>query len=132
MQKTVSQQAASSSNQRDQYLAEWQKAQEKMVNPELKAAAEARRAELLPAIEEIKASLGSARSNFDPMMQNLKDLQLFLGADLNTSGLATAQNLITKCNELATNVKNDIDKGNLGLRNLAARITPGGAPAGGK
>jgi hypothetical protein len=127
LQKSVAKEGEAAAKQREQYLADWQKAQDKIQSPDLKAAAEARRSELLPAIEELKANLATAREHFNPMMQNLKDLQLFLGADLTAGGLAAAQPLIAKCSEASTVVKSDIESGTAALRNLSARIKPGGA-----
>ena len=127
LQKEVAKDAQAAAKQQNLYLSQWQEAQDQIRNSNLKAAAEARRAELLPAIEKIKSSLGSARTNFDPMMQNLKDLQLFLGNDLTATGLATAQSHIDRCDVTASWVRADIAEGVQGLRDLATRIRPGGA-----
>ena len=125
LQQDVTSDALAAAKQQDLYLSQWQEAHDKIQNPELKAAAEARRSELLPAIEQIRSSLGSARTSFDPMMQNLKDLRLFLGNDLTPTGLAAAQGQIDKCDVAAARVRADIALGTQGLRDLAGRIQPG-------
>ena len=118
--------AEAAASQREAYLAQWKETAEKIQNQELKAAAEARRGELQPKIDEIKSALTSARETFTPFMQDLKDLTLFLGNSLNPSGVASAATLMTKCNESGAKVKSDIDRGVAGVRDLAASIQPGG------
>lgn len=118
--------AESASKDRDAYIAQWKASQDKIQNPELKAASESRRAELEPKIEAIKTSLGSARDTFTPFMQDLKDLRTFLANQLNPGGIAAAQSLITKCNESGEKVKSDLSQGSTAVRDLASSIQPGG------
>jgi chromosome segregation ATPase len=114
--------------QRDEYLKEWQASQANIQNAQLKASSEARRAELAPKIEAIKGSFASASATFKPFMQDLKDLRVFLGNSLNPSGVASASELMTKCNTDGASVKADIQKGSAALKDLAGSIQPGGAP----
>lgn len=118
--------AESAAKARDSYIAQWKSSQDKIVNPELKAASEARRAELEPKIEAIKSSLGAARETFTPFMQDLKDLRTFLANQLNPGGIASAQPLITKCNDSGEKVKSDLSQGSTAVRDLATSIQPGG------
>jgi chromosome segregation ATPase len=122
--------AESAAKDRDAYVAQWKASQEKIQNPQLKQASEARRAELEPKIEAIKTSLGSARETFTPFMQDLKDLRTFLANQLNPAGVAAASELITKCNASGEQVKADLSQGSTAVRDLASSIQPGGpAPA---
>jgi len=123
--KEVRSKSEKAKSDREDYIKAWQKDQNKIQNEQLQKASEARRAELEPVIQQISDSLASASKNFTPMLQNFKDLSLFLGNDLSEHGLATAQPLISECNKSSALVKEDVDKANEGLRNLAARITPG-------
>jgi chromosome segregation ATPase len=111
---------------RDQYIAEMQKSSESIQNPQLKASAEARRAELQPKIEAIKSNLGSARDTFTPFMQDLKDLKVFLASQLNPAGITAASDLMAKCNEAGGKVKADVGKESDAVKDLAATIQPGG------
>jgi chromosome segregation ATPase len=121
--------AEAASKQREAYLAEWKANQDKIVNPELKQASEARRAELEPKVTAIKTSLGSARETFNPFLQDLKDLRTFLANQLNPGGIASANTLITKCSAAGEKVKSDLSMGSAAIKDLAASIAPGGAPA---
>jgi chromosome segregation ATPase len=119
--------AEAAAKDRDAYIAQWKASQDKIQNPELKAASEARRGELQPKIEAIKTSLGAARDTFTPFMQDLKDLRTFLANQLNPGGIAAAQTLITKCNESGEKVKSDLSQGSTAVKDLAESIAPGGA-----
>jgi chromosome segregation ATPase len=125
--KQVRKRAEKAKSEREDYLKAWQKDQNKIQNEQLKAASEAKRTELEPLLQQISESLTSGNKNFTPLLQNLKDLSLFLGNDLSERGLTTAQPMISDCNKSAELVKEDVDRANEALANLAARITPGGA-----
>jgi hypothetical protein len=125
--KKVRSQADKAADQREEYMKAWQKDQDKIQNEQLKAASEARRNQLKPVIEQIKNSLASGKDHFTPMMQNLKDLDLFLGNNLTEGGLAQAHDLIAQCNQSAAFVKEDIDRANAALHELAGLVAPGGA-----
>jgi chromosome segregation ATPase len=117
--------AEAAAKDRDAYIAQWKASQDKIQNPELKAASEARRGELQPKIEAIKTSLSAARDTFTPFMQDLKDLRTFLANQLNPGGIAAAQSLITKCNESGEKVKADLSQGSTAVKDLAGSIAPG-------
>jgi len=119
--------AEAAGSQRDAYIAQWKTSQEKIVNPDLKAASEKRRAELEPKIEAIKTSLGSARDTFGPFVQDLKDLNVFLANQLNPAGIEAATPLITKCSTEGEKLKADISMGSAAVKDLAASISPTGA-----
>jgi septal ring factor EnvC (AmiA/AmiB activator) len=116
--------------QRDAYLKQWQESQAGIQNAQLKAASEARRAELMPKIEAIKGSLTSASTTFKPFHQDLKDLTVFLANALNPAGVASANELMTKCNTDGASVKADLAKASAAVKDLAGSIQPGNpAPA---
>ena len=111
-------------SQREEYLEQWQESQGQIQNEELKAASAARRAELMPKIEGIKEALTAASQGFAPFMQDLKDLTIFLGNDLSTTGIAAASELMAKCTEGGAKVNADIERGSAGVKDLAASISP--------
>jgi len=119
-------QSQKSSEQREEYLKQWQASQAKIQNPELQAASEARRNELMPKIEAIKTSLGAAKDTFTPFMKDLNDLVLYLGNNLNPGGMTGAKPLMDKCNTDGATVKTDIANGQAAIKDLASSISPGG------
>ena len=116
--------AESAAAKREDYLKEWQASQNQIQNEQLKAASEARRAELMPKIEAIKTSLTSARDPYTPFMQDLKDLKVFLGNNLNAGGVASASALFEKCNAAGEKVKSDLTTGSAAISDLAQSIAP--------
>jgi hypothetical protein len=113
--------------QREQYLKQWEANQGKLQNEQLKSASEARRNELMPKIEAVKTSLGSAKEAFIPLMQNLNDLNLYLGNNLTPAGITGAGDLMKKCTDDGATVKTGIEQGMAAIKDLAASIQPGGA-----
>ncbi|MCI0410657.1 MAG: DUF2959 family protein [Acidobacteria bacterium] len=120
-------QSAKAAQQREEYLKQWQASQQKIQNPQLQAASEARRNELMPKIEAIKTSLGSAKETFTPFMQDLNDLILYLGNNLSAGGMTGAQPLMEKCNTDGAAVKTDIASGQAAIKDLANSISPSAA-----
>jgi len=120
-------QSQKSAAQREEYLKQWQASQAKIQNPELQAASEARRNELMPKIDAIKTSLGAARDAFGPFMQDLNDLVLYFGDNLSASGMTGAKPLMEKCNTTGATVKTDIASGQTAIKDLANSISPSGA-----
>jgi len=120
-------QSQKSAAQREEYLKQWQASQAKIQNPELQAASEARRNELMPKIDAIKTSLGAARDAFGPFMQDLNDLVLYFGDNLSASGMTGAKPLMEKCDTDGTSVKTNIAAGQTAIKDLASSISPSGA-----
>jgi septal ring factor EnvC (AmiA/AmiB activator) len=129
MSQKAKAQSQKATAQREQYLKQWQANQAAIQNEQLKAASEARRNELLPKIEAIKTSLGAARETFGPLMQALKDLNLYLGNNLTPQGISGAGELMQKVNTDGASVKDNIAKGQEAIKDLAASISPGGTAA---
>jgi len=129
MAKKARSAAEKAKGKQEEYLKANQQDQAAIQNEELKAAMEARRAELEPVIEQIRTSLTSAKDDFAPWMQDLNDLKLYLGNSLNPTGIAGAQPLIEKCNTNGAKVKADIDAANTAMSDLSGRIKPSGGGA---
>ena len=122
--KATKKRAKDSNKLRDKYLAAWKSDQEKIQNPELKKASTARREELLPTIEKIKDSLGSADETMPPFLQDLTDLNLYLANNLTPSGIATAGSLVQKCNRDGDKVRTDVGEAVEALRVLEKQVAP--------
>jgi chromosome segregation ATPase len=119
--------ATQAAKKREDYLKAWQENQNKIQNEQLKAAAEARRAQLLPIIEKIAAAGGVVRDKFAPYVADLNDIETYLGNDLTPNGLATVQPMATKCTGDANTLKSALDDLSAGIQELAGQIGPGGA-----
>ncbi|HEU5181807.1 MAG TPA: DUF2959 family protein [Candidatus Polarisedimenticolia bacterium] len=125
MAKKARSSAEKAASDRGAYLKKWQSAQDKIQNEQLKAASQARRDELMPMIDAIHGSLTSARDTFYPLMQSLKDLDLYLGNNLSQQGISLSGNLMAKCTSDGAAVKADIDRGREAIKALSSNIRPG-------
>ena len=127
--KKAKSRAEDAKQKREEYLKEVQESQAQIKNEQLKATAEARRAELQPKIEALRDALASAGQTFTPLMQDLKDLSVFLGTNLSAQGIAAAAEMMTKCTEAGAKVNADLEKGSAAVKDLAASISPTSAAA---
>lgn len=125
MYKKAKSEASKARSQRDSYIKKWEASQQKIQNEELRKTAEARKAELLPIIEKLKESASGAEQAFLPFLQDLKDIRLFLGNDLNPTGVGKVkESLQPKCATSASTVKTKLDEATGALKELAGRIKP--------
>ncbi len=76
---------------RSQYFAEWERSTAAISNPDLKKAAEDRRAKIIADHENMTAKASGLRTRIEAFATELADLQLFLGNDPNPGAVATAQ-----------------------------------------
>ncbi len=111
-------------SQRESYMKTWQKDQAKIVNPTLKAAGEARRAELVPIIDKIQDSLQKCGAAYDPMLQDLNDIDLFLKNDLAAVATPEVANLISDSDRSAGEVRAHAAEAKAAIGDLATRISP--------
>jgi hypothetical protein len=125
MAKKARSSAEKAASDRNAYLKKWQLAQDEIRNEQLKAASQARRDELMPMIDAIHSSLTSAKETFYPLMESLKDLDLYLGNNLSQQGIAQAGELMAKCTSDGGAVKADIDRGREAIKALSSTIRPG-------
>jgi hypothetical protein len=79
-----------------QYVAAWQKETQDVSNPELRAAADARRAKLRESFDKISGSAAGARDAYQPYLKGLQDIQTALAADLTPAGVDAAKPAIQK------------------------------------
>jgi hypothetical protein len=109
---------------REAYLAAWEKEQATVTSPELKAAMQARRDELMPIIEKARAAGQKTSTDFSPFLVDLKDLSTYFGADPTASAVAGAKGMVTKCNETGGTLKTSLAELNTAIGELAAKVAP--------
>lgn len=128
MYKKAKSQGQKARSQRDSYLKKWESSKGKIQNEELKKASESRKAELMPIIDKLKESASGAEQTFLPFLQDLKDINLFLGNNLTPAGISSVkETLVPKCTTDGATVKGKLDDAAAALKDLAAKIQPGKA-----
>lgn len=93
---------------RDAYFATWTSQTAEIADPDLRAVAEQRRAKLHASFEVITQASGLAKTSFESFMQNLYDIQVFIGNDLTDEGLAAVASYRKSATSSAESVKGAI------------------------
>lgn len=89
------------------YFAEWEKQSATIKDPDLKKAAEERRARLAKAVDEVSAAMNDARAEITPFVASIKDVQTYLSNDLTPSGIESVED---KSKQITKNAKSIGDK----------------------
>jgi hypothetical protein len=110
--------------QREDYMKAWKKEADKIQNEALTAVSAARRAELTPLLDKIGGSLRNASTDYAPMLQNLNDIELFLGSDVGAVVTPPVTELIRQAESTAASVASDCRTAKSGIRELATRLSP--------
>ena len=109
--------------QGEAYFAEWQKELAQVKNPEIQKLASERQARLKESFDNIRNVAEPLRTQFDPWLSDLKDLQKYLGNDLTISGVDAAKGLFKTTREQGTKVQKSMDALVAELNTVAATIT---------
>jgi methyl-accepting chemotaxis protein len=87
-----------------EYFETWLAQSQAISNPDLRAVADERRSKLEDHFAQIKASSDTVKDNFESMMENIYDIQLFLGTDLTDASVEAikpyAKNATTHAQEV--------------------------------
>jgi chromosome segregation ATPase len=125
MANSATKSAQNAAEKREAYLKSWEENQKSIQNEQLKAAAEARRNQLLPIIDKIKTAAGTFKEKFTPFTVDLKDIETYLGNDLTPTGLNAVQPMAQKCTGDGETLKSALTEFSSGIRELAGQIGPG-------
>lgn len=106
------------------YFKKWEADLAAVSNPEVRALAETRKAQLQAAFENIKTTMEPAKEQFNPWLADLKDLQTYLSNDLTVGGIDAAKGMIGKSKSGGQQVQQSLDKVIAELNTIAAAVTP--------
>ena len=110
------------------YIKSWQEENEKLRDPNLKAAADERNAKIADHYNDYALLAGEARKAYWPFLQDLKDLKNYLQNDLTAGGVDKAKPTIKKAVEDGNTLNQRIAALANQLDQLTAELSP--APAG--
>jgi hypothetical protein len=74
------------------YLAEWQRAQMEVQDPQLRELSQQRRELVANNFSRVSSSFQTARQTFDPFLTDLEDIRKVAGNDLTPQGIASIKN----------------------------------------
>jgi hypothetical protein len=109
--------------QGDAYFAQWQKELAEVKNPDIQKLAAERQAKLKESFDSIRNVAEPLKTQFDPWMSDLKDLQKYLSNDLTISGVDAAKGLFKSTREKGADVQKSMDALVAELNTVAATIT---------
>jgi F0F1-type ATP synthase membrane subunit b/b' len=106
------------------YFKQWETELAGVTNPEIRALAEKRKAQLQAAFDNIKTTMEPAKEQFNPWLADLKDLQKYLSNDLTVGGIDAAKGLFGKSKSGGQKVQQTLDNVIAELNTIAAAVTP--------
>jgi hypothetical protein len=106
------------------YFAQWEKQLAEVKSEDIRKLAAERKSKLQETFDSIKKVAEPLKTQFDPWMSDLKDLQKFLGNDLTIAGVDAAKGLFAKAKEHGIEVQKSIDALVAELNTVAATVTP--------
>lgn len=90
------------------YFTAWDKANMQIADPELRQAAAARRSEAMMRYQALGDDLSAIGRGLQPLMSDLRDLDLFLGADRSRASLTEASEMIDRCRAEVRSLRNEV------------------------
>ncbi len=113
----------------DDYFATWTEQSAAFNNPELRALSEQRRQELQASFDEMRTLATEAKGHFETMMQNIYDIQLFLGNDLTPAALDAVSKYMEAATEESKGVNEALSAMIKEVGKVREMLSPGsGAP----
>jgi predicted nucleic acid-binding Zn-ribbon protein len=106
------------------YFKQWEQDLASVNNPEVRKLAEERKAKLQQTFDTIRQYTEPLKTQFDPWLSDLKDLQKYLSNDLTVGGVDAAKSLFTKTQSQGLEVQKSMDALVAELNTIAAAITP--------
>ena len=91
-----------------EFFATWDAQLAQINNEDIKARSEARKKDVADKMEAIKRSYTEAEVAFRPFMNSLKDVQKYLSVDLTPGGVAAIKDTVTKANQDAAKLGEEI------------------------
>lgn len=114
--QSVREQAAAMKLRGDKYFAGWDADTSKI--------SAGRNAELAKSYATIKEDMAAAKSNFEPFMATLKDIEAYLNLDLTSQGMAVAKPMAKAAGEQGRNVMNEIEQVLRQVNSVRGMISP--------
>ncbi len=93
-----------------QYIAQWEKEMEQVSSPELRAGAEERRQRVRNNFEQISREAQDVRQAYEPLIQNLRDIDKTLKLDLTPAGVQAARPAMDRANADAKALNRQLDE----------------------
>jgi hypothetical protein len=107
-----------------EYFAEWEKETAQMSSSKVKAISTERRAVARTSFDKMTAEMSKGKEAFTAMMDELRDIQLYLSNDLTPGGVKACKPLADQATAHAASVKKSLQIVNAELTRVRTELTP--------
>lgn len=108
----------------EEYIKKWEADAATIKSEDIRKISDERRAAVRERFEALKADTAEGREAFTPLMEELRDIEMYLSNDLTTGGVAACKSIADKANANAVQVKQALVKINAELAKIQAEISP--------
>jgi len=108
------------------YIAQWQKESAEITNPQIKAATEARQAEVRTKLSNLSQTGRTAGDLYDPFISDMRDIRTYLSNDLTPGGVKKIQPTIEKARQDGAALLKALDEFNRASADVQASLRPTG------
>jgi chromosome segregation ATPase len=110
--------------QEAEYLAAWQQEAAAITNPELKAATQARQAEVKNTLDALSAAGKKASDAYQPFISDMKDIRTYLSNDLTQAGVKRIEPTIQKARQAGAGLQKALDDFNQVSQRVQTALRP--------
>lgn len=107
----------------------WQTENATINDKDIRDQADKRRANALEEMGKVEKQAAAVKSQVDPLVVNLQDVQKYLSSDLSPAGISSAKGMVKKAGGLEKDLQESVDDLNKELDDLIQRFSPSKAPA---
>ncbi|QOV89305.1 DUF2959 family protein [Humisphaera borealis] len=127
--KGVASRRESMKNNREAYIAKWQKDLESIQNPDVRAALAERKQKVAADFDQIGRSSDALRDAYTPLLKDLQEIQKGLALDVNPAGVTAMKKPLDRAKAEATTLKAKIATLQGELTAIAGSMSGKAAPA---
>jgi hypothetical protein len=109
-----------------EYFSEWQSQAAGIANPQIKAATQARQAEVKAKLGDLSQTGKVAGDAYEPFISDMKDIRTYLSNDLTTGGLRKIEPTIEKARRDGAALQKALDEFNRASDVVQASLKPTG------
>jgi septal ring factor EnvC (AmiA/AmiB activator) len=109
-----------------EYFSEWQSQAAGIANPQIKAATQARQAEVKAKLGDLSQTGKVAGDAYEPFISDMKDIRTYLSNDLTTGGLRKIEPTIEKARRDGAALQKALDEFNRASDGVQASLKPTG------
>lgn len=112
----------------DAYFSTWERESTAIKDENIRQVSAERRAAAKASFEKMRTEVAAGKAAFTPLMDQLKDIQLYLSNDLTTAGITSCKPIAAEANANAVKVKTALNNVVTELSRVQTELSPAMAP----